>query len=558
MEPDSVSAPPPAFSRQRSRLGGAALDAVSLSEQGLSWGFDIARLATTVGFDVAAAALRATAGHAERVGGGLNPLASTLRNFEDVVGVAHVATRVGQDAVHSFSKASLTAARSSLEASGAREGELLRLALGEEASESLLTVIEMVRRFCAPMAGVPLPRLIAAARAWNAVQQAGAEVRLTLGPAPLSAELPEHAERWMRFAAASFGSAFLAGMADGISLAPAIRARAVAASGGGAGEQALASAQVTGSVKVLSFVEHSSEIFVPGYMVAVDYEVGCVVVALRGTSSARDALVDLVCEPTELELGGLRGFAHGGMLRAAQHLARPLAEAAHRGLEELTRSSAPGDDTVPPRASPPVARPRVVLCGHSLGAGVAALIAALWRDSGEMPCEVQCVAFACPQVLDASLSQALCNHTTSIVLGDDLVPRLSLSTVQDLREAFLRLNDPQAFHLPADLGTDALLALASQSSENRVRLAAAHTSLRAAGARVDAGRLFPAGRIIILPVAANTISLSSTARGPQDGGHADVDELRLSQDMASAHMPGRYIKALQEATGRNAASDPLL
>ncbi|CAE8650429.1 unnamed protein product, partial [Polarella glacialis] len=385
--------------------------------------------ATTVGFDVAAAALRATAGHAERVGGGLNPLASTLRNFEDVVGVAHVATRVGQDAVHSFSKASLT---------------LLRLALGEEASESLLTVIEMVRRFCAPMAGVPLPRLIAAARAWNAVQQAGAEVRLTLGPAPLSAELPEHAERWMRFAAASFGSAFLAGMADGISLAPAIRARAVAASGGGAGEQALASAQVTGSVKVLSFVEHSSEIFVPGYMVAVDYEVGCVVVALRGTSSARDALVDLVCEPTELELGGLRGFAHGGMLRAAQHLARPLAEAAHRGLEELTRSSAPGDDTVPPRASPPVARPRVVLCGHSLGAGVAALIAALWRDSGEMPCEVQCVAFACPQVPDASLSQALCNHTTSIVLGDDLVPRLSLSTVQDLREAFLRLNDPQA------------------------------------------------------------------------------------------------------------------
>merc|ERR1719422_1219407 len=160
-------------------------------------------------------------------------------------------------------------------------------------------------------------------------------------------------------------------------------------------------------------------------MVAVDHSTRRVVVALRGTSSAADAVTDLICEAAPVHLGGHDGMAHGGMLRAAMNLQGMLAELVVQGLARL--------GTDPER--------RVVICGHSLGAGVAALVAALWRNTDRFHSSLfECFAFACPQVLDSDLALAQSNHTTSFVVGNDLVPRLSLATVKDLRAAMLLLS----------------------------------------------------------------------------------------------------------------------
>merc|ERR1719409_130171 len=130
------------------------------------------------------------------------------------------------------------------------------------------------------------------------------------------------------------------------------------------------------------------------------------------------------------------------MLRAAQRLDTVLSEIAETGLSQL---------------SPHVPR-RIVICGHSLGAGVAALLAALWRDRGHLPgVNVQCVAFACPQVLDSCLAVAQSNHTTSVIVGDDLVPRFSLATAQDLQAAMLCLNNPESKGLPVSARADMIL-----------------------------------------------------------------------------------------------------
>merc|ERR1712176_808141 len=83
---------------------------------------------------------------------------------------------------------------------------------------------------------------------------------------------------------------------------------------------------------------------------------------------------------------------------------------------------------------------KVVISGYSLGAGVAALIAALWQDSGRFPSSLlECFAFACPQVLDHDLALAQSNHTTSVIVGNDVVPRASMATAKDLRTAMLLL-----------------------------------------------------------------------------------------------------------------------
>ncbi|CAE6944074.1 Dagla, partial [Symbiodinium sp. CCMP2592] len=153
--------------------------------------------------------------------------------------------------------------------------------------------------------------------------------------------------------------------------------------------------------------ENTSEHFVPGYMVAVDHEAGCVVVALRGTSTARDALVDLVCEAVPCELAGMEGLAHGGMLRAAKRLMEPLLAHVKEGLSLLAAERAQGRSTSTFGTD-------VLVTGHSLGGGVAALLAALWRDAAALPvgCSMRCVTFGCPQVLDASHAVALSNFTT--------------------------------------------------------------------------------------------------------------------------------------------------
>merc|ERR1712151_925708 len=114
--------------------------------------------------------------------------------------------------------------------------------------------------------------------------------------------------------------------------------------------------------------------------------------------------------------GGLDGVAHGGMLLAARRVDSVVAAIAEDGLAKLA----------------PEQRKRIMVCGHSLGAGVAALLVALWRDAGRFAgVDVQCLAFACPQILNQQLAATLSNHTTSVIAGQDLVPRLSLASAKD-------------------------------------------------------------------------------------------------------------------------------
>lgn len=508
---------------------GVALDAVTVGQQGVSWGFGIAKTATSMGFGAATAALRFTG----EVGG---PAAQVVTGgVEQVLNFAHGCTNLGQDLAHGITQASLSTAKFSLSAAGAQEGELLRLALGDEAAESIMMVLQMVKRFCTPLEGVSTAQLFLAARSWAAVQQAKRLELLQRGPPLVVSPLPPHAERAMRWSAATFGALFLAGMADGLSVAPAVRAY-----GGGSArspaEMALAAAKVDGRVTVLDF-EETSEHFVPGFMVAVDHELNCVVLALRGTSGAKDVLVDLVCEVVPCELAGVQGQAHGGMLRAAQRVSERLLRLVLQGLEMLEATSV---------RSPHL--PDVLITGHSLGGGVAALLAALWRDQAALPPGrvMQCITFGCPQVLDAEHAMALANFTTSVILGDDLVPRLSLTTVQDLRESCLRVNDPEAFQLPSSLSTTSLQARAARGNEDDMaHLAAAHAQI-AGACHGTSNRLFPAGRLVVLRQA--EIPSQDPHYVALEGSQADVDEMLISSDMAAAHMPARYLKALDEAT----------
>lgn len=503
---------------QTQRNLGIAHDAVSMGERGVSFGFNLARQATNMGFGIAASCLKRPAELMDQAMGP-NAVSQGLQGVGMVVDIAHKATIAGQDVSLCITQASLGITKVGLKAAGAREGELLRLMVGDEAAETIIAVEALVRSFAGPLAGVPVAHAMEAARAWGVLQQAGSPL---VGGAEV-AELPEHSERWVRYAAATLGATWLAGLVEGFSISAVARARAAGMQNGGPGEQALACAGIEGHVEVLAFEQSQLGLFKPGYLVAVDYEHEQVVVALRGTSSVADVLADLVCKPVALTLGGHEGLAHEGMLRAAQRLDAALAALVERGLERLRLSS----DLRGP--------PRVLVTGHSLGAGVAALVTALWRDSGRFPgVSVRCIAFACPQILDADLAASLSNHTTSIIAGDDLVPRLSLATATDLRSAMLLLSNPADHGLDPSLHMRHVFASADRGEANH--LADVYLTIRQAACTAP-NRLFPPGRLIHLV----------SGRAPQACSPSTFDELLISPDMAAAHMPRRYLSAIQES-----------
>lgn len=152
------------------------------------------------------------------------------------------------------------------------------------------------------------------------------------------------------------------------------------------------------------------------FYVAVDHRTFSVVIAIRGTLSGHDALTDLaaVTDPISVEGLPVGWTAHKGMLQAATYLFRQLEK-----------------NDILTQAFTQYPTYHLVVTGHSLGAGAAVLLSMLLRP--RFP-KVRCFAFSPPGGL---LSQAAARFTEtfclSVIVGDDLVPRLSLDTLESLK-----------------------------------------------------------------------------------------------------------------------------
>lgn len=137
------------------------------------------------------------------------------------------------------------------------------------------------------------------------------------------------------------------------------------------------------------------------YFVAVDPHTNETVVAIRGTNNLNDVYTDLVCESTPFE----DGYAHGGMASAANKL---FAELQQNVAEYL------GGD--------------IVVCGHSLGAGVALLLTKLLLVNGH---KARCYAFAPPPCFGPldKVDDSWSNAVECFVFHFDIVPTLSLASI---------------------------------------------------------------------------------------------------------------------------------
>lgn len=169
-------------------------------------------------------------------------------------------------------------------------------------------------------------------------------------------------------------------------------------------------------------VSFHNQIYEIPFYVALDHKREAILVAVRGTLSLKDVLTDLSAECEDLPIEGVSGacYAHKGICQAASYIYKKLI---NDGILNQAFSIAP--------------EYKLVITGHSLGAGAAAVLAVLLRNSFPT---LQCYAFSPPGGL---LSKALADYSKtfvmSVVLGKDLVPRLSIPNMEDLKRRILKI-----------------------------------------------------------------------------------------------------------------------
>ncbi|KAJ3154685.1 hypothetical protein HDU89_007924 [Geranomyces variabilis] len=282
----------------------------------------------------------------------------------------------------------------------------------------------------------------------------------------------------------------------------------------------------------------SGQKYKPTVYVIADHSSDQIIIAFRGTNSFEDVLVDLTCEYEDFSHTAHPGQTHkvhSGMMRAARavsednHVAR-VKEAVVSLLEQYPNYG-------------------ILLTGHSLGAGLATCLTLLWTDqstgltpsSAGLPAgrPIRCFAYASPSIVSAPLGALYTSQIISVLVGSDLVGRLSLGSVRDLARVVA--------HLHADPTTrDDLLkriAFGGSSSDDSDRDTARDAQLRRLVEErcFTSDKLFPAGRVFwIIEKGAASGPVMYELQTPTKA----FNQILFTTAMARDHLPHVYSSLL--------------
>ncbi|KAL1826000.1 hypothetical protein ACET3Z_012778 [Daucus carota] len=173
---------------------------------------------------------------------------------------------------------------------------------------------------------------------------------------------------------------------------------------------------------VYKFVKDSS-VLRPGYYIGIDRRKKLVILGIRGTHTVYDLITDIVSSSHE-EINS-QGFpSHFGTAEAARWFLNHELDTIKNCLKQHEGFS-------------------LRLVGHSLGGATASLLAIMLRQKsskelGFSPNVVSAIGYATPACISRELADSCSEYVTTIVMQDDIIPRLSVASLTRLRNEILQ------------------------------------------------------------------------------------------------------------------------
>jgi sn1-specific diacylglycerol lipase len=201
------------------------------------------------------------------------------------------------------------------------------------------------------------------------------------------------------------------------------------------------------------------------------------------------------------------------------------------------------------------------ITGHSLGAGVAAILALLLHSS--FP-SLKCLAFEPPGcVLSSGISQQ--DYIVSYVYGADLVPRLSVASLENFRDDVLemiarsRVPKFKLLHPKLDRGTEDKTLAHRRTSipespfyDQLKEFWAYHRDRKSERGERSVPLFVPGRRIVhIVDAKRLKVSIAVPAATAIWAKREDFLEIQLSSSLVADHDPGTVTRALEMLVKNN-------
>jgi sn1-specific diacylglycerol lipase len=179
------------------------------------------------------------------------------------------------------------------------------------------------------------------------------------------------------------------------------------------------------------------------YFIALDHEKEKIIIAIRGSMSFDDVVRDLKYEPADvkdwLDKADWCDNAPGSISMEKDHSNLM----AHRGIFEASKATIESIEStgiIDRYISGPNAAHKdysILVCGHSLGAGCAFFVGLYFRRYHK---RLKCITFSPPGgLVSESLSELSRDWCISTVCGKECIPRLTLGTIEHLRDEMVHL-----------------------------------------------------------------------------------------------------------------------
>ncbi|KAA8543351.1 hypothetical protein F0562_021154 [Nyssa sinensis] len=173
---------------------------------------------------------------------------------------------------------------------------------------------------------------------------------------------------------------------------------------------------------VVKFVKNSS-VMRPGYYIGIDFRKKLIIWGIRGTHTVYDLITDIVSSGDEEVT--FEGYStHFGTAEAARWFLSYEMGTIKKCLDKHKGF-------------------RLRLVGHSLGGATASLLAIMLRkksseELGFSPDIVSAVGYATPPCVSRELAESCSDYVTTVVMQDDIIPRLSIASLTRLRNEILQ------------------------------------------------------------------------------------------------------------------------